>query len=373
MKKHKRNSILVKLLGNEKYQGISIPIFSILLSLVAISLVIIIVGKNPIEAFQSLLQGSGILPKPSYAGHKNIFTDFMSMLNSMTPMLFASLAAAVGFKAGLFNIGISGQMLTSGFIATILIGYSGLSGVVAKPLVIIIGIIVGALMGGLIGFLKYKFNINEVVASIMLNYIAQYVISFFINSYYVNPVSRQSEYISEASRLTLMNTEVGGLKIDIPLGIIIGVLIAFAIKFFLDKTRVGFEFKIVGLNTKGAKYAGIDVGKNIVLAMLISGALSGLAGVTYYLGYFASIQPRVLTSVGFDAIAVALLGNSNPIGIIFSSLLISIITKGSTYMSSSVGLEQEIASLITGLILLFSACSGYIKYLVKNSKIKEEN
>jgi simple sugar transport system permease protein len=331
------------------------------------------VGKNPIQAFQSLLQGSGILPKPTYAAHKNMFTDFMSMLNALTPMLFAALASAVGFKAGLFNIGISGQMLVSGFVASILVGYSNLNSFIAKPLVIIIGIIVGALMGGLIGFLKYKFNINEVVASIMLNYIASYVISFFINSYYVNPVSRQSKYISKASRLTLMNAEIGGLKIDIPLGIIIAIAAAFAIKFFIDKTRAGFEFKIIGLNAKGAKYAGINVGKNIVLTMLISGALSGLAGVTYYLGYFASIQPKVLTSVGFDAIAVALLGNSNPIGIIFSSLLISTITKGSTYMSSSVGVEQEIASLITGLILLFSACGGYIKYRVKLSKSRGEN
>lgn len=373
MKDRKTGNIFVKLLGNEKYQGISIPAFSIIISLIAMSLIILIIGKNPLDAFKSLLQGSGILPKPSYAAHKNIFTDFMSMLNSLTPMLFAALAAAVAFKAGLFNIGISGQMLVSGFIATILVGYSKLNGAIAKPLVIIIGIVIGGVMGGLIGFLKHKFNINEVVASIMLNYIAQYVISFFIYSNYVNPVSRQSEYITKASRLTLMNTEIGGIKIDLPLGILLAVAAAFAIKFFLDKTKMGFEIKIVGINTKGAKYAGINVGKNIILTMLLSGALAGLAGVTYYLGYFASIQPRVLTSVGFDAIAVALLGNSNPVGIIFSSLLISIITKGSTYMSSSVGVEQEIASLITGLILLFSACGGYIKYRIKMSKSRGDN
>lgn len=373
MKKHRNGNILVKLLGNEKFQGISIPVFSILLSLIAMSVVILIIGKNPIDAFKSLLQGSGILPKPTYAAHKSMFTDFMSMLNSMTPMLFAALAAAIGFKAGLFNIGISGQMLTAGFIASILVGYSHLNSAIAKPLVIIIGIIVGALMGGLIGYLKHKFNINEVVASIMLNYIASNIISFFINSYYVNPVSRQSENISKASRLTLMNTQIGSLKVDIPLGILIAIAVALVIKFFIDKTRTGFEFKIIGLNTRGAKYTGINVGKNIILSMMISGALAGLAGVTYYLGYFSTIQPRVLTTVGFDGIAVALLGNSNPIGIIFSSLLISIITKGSTYMSSSVGVEKEIASLITGLILLFSACGGYIKYLVQISKSRGEN
>ena len=96
--------------------------------------------------------------------------------------------------------------------------------------------------------------------------------------------------------------------------------------------------------------------------VFISGALSGLAGVTYYLGYFASIQPKVLTSTGFDAIAVSLLGNSNPVGIIFSSFLITVIGKGSTYMSSASGIQQEIASVITGIILLFSACGAFIRY-----------
>ena len=112
----------------------------------------------------------------------------------------------------------------------------------------------------------------------------------------------------------------------------------------------------------------------MIMAMVFSGALSGLAGVTYYLGYFGSIQPRVLPSTGFDAIAVALLAGNHPIGIIFSSLLITVISKGSTYMNSASGLESEIASVITGLILLFSACGAFIRYKVNRMKqeLKEE-
>ena len=102
----------------------------------------------------------------------------------------------------------------------------------------------------------------------------------------------------------------------------------------------------------------------------LSGALAGLAGVSYYLGYFGSIQPRVLPSMGFDSVAVALLGNSNPIGIIFFSFFITILSKGSTYMNSASGLESEIASVITGIILLFSACNAYIKYLVNKEKLE---
>ena len=141
-------------------------------------------------------------------------TDFSSFLNYWTPMIFASLAVAVAFKAGLFNIGVSGQMLAAGFISTIVVGYSSLAAPIAKPLVIVISIVVGGLVGAFIGWLKYKFNINEVVSSIMINYIIQYVVAFFINTKYVDPVSRQSKNIFDTARLTLMNTPINGYKYD---------------------------------------------------------------------------------------------------------------------------------------------------------------
>jgi general nucleoside transport system permease protein len=370
-RKNNLSKNLIQPISNEKWQPISIPLFSIVISFIAAAIVILLIGKNPLQAFYNIFQGAGILPKPSYAGYKSMLTDFLSLLNVMTPLVFASLAVAVAFKAGLFNIGVSGQMLVSGFLATIIVGYSGLDAIIAKPLVLLIGIVAGGLMGGLVGWLKYKFNINEVVTTIMLNYIAQYVISFFIQMYYVDPVSRQSKYISEASRLTLVNVEAANLKMDIPLGFILAIIIAILIKFVMDKTVVGYEIKAVGSNRNAAKYAGINVGRNTVLAMVISGGLAGLAGVTYYLGYFSSIQPKVLSSIGFDSIAVSLLGNSHPIGVIFSSFLISVIDQGSTYMSSQAGIRQEISSVVIGLILLFSACGAYLKHRVSRVKEKE--
>ncbi|ALC92521.1 ABC transporter permease [Bacillus sp. FJAT-18017] len=372
-KDSKRKSLRYSLLqpiSNEKWQPISIPFVSILISFIAAAVVILLIGKNPLQAFFNLLQGAGIFPKPSYAGYKSMLTDFLSLLNAMTPLVFASLAVAVAFRAGLFNIGVSGQMLVSGFLATIIVGYSGLDAIFAKPFVLVIGLVAGGLMGGLVGWLKYRFNINEVVSTIMLNYIAQYVISFFIHMYYIDPVSRQSKYIGEAARLTLVNVEIANQKMDIPLGFILAIITAILIKFVMDKTVVGFEIKAVGSNRNAAKYAGINVGKNTVLAMVMSGGLAGLAGVTYYLGYFSSIQPKVLSSIGFDSIAVSLLGNSHPIGVIFSSFLVSIIDQGSTYMSSQAGIRQEISSVIIGLILLFSACGGYLKH--KASRLKEK-
>ena len=355
-------------LGNERYQSITVPVFAILLSLLAAAVVLLIMGKNPLTAFASFLQGSGILPKPNYAAKKSMVTDLFSMLNMLTPMIFASLAVAVALKAGLFNIGVSGQMLVSGFAASVLVGYSDLPMGLALPLVLIIGIVGGAAVGALIGWLKHRFNINEVVSSIMLNYIFSYTVSFFINTRFIDPVSRQSRSISSAARLTLTNVELGAIKLDLPLGMLLAIPMAFFVKFLLDKTRVGYEMKVVGLNRRAAEYAGINVGRNIVLSMAISGALAGLAGITFYMGYYNSIQPRVLASLGFDSIAVCLLGNSNPIGILFSSLLITVISKGSNYLSSTANVPQEIAQLITGLILLFSACGTYIRYRVSATK-----
>lgn len=371
---HEKQSIWKKLisrtLGNKKTQSVTIPVFCVLIGLIAGAVVIAVLGKNPFSAYYNLLQGCGLAPKASYAGYKSILTDFLSFLNYLTPMIFAALAVAVAMRTGLFNIGVSGQMLVAGFLSSILIGYSGLNAVLSKPLVLLIGILAGALVGGLIGLLKYKFNINEVVSSIMLNYIIQYVCSFCINTFYVDPVSRQSKAIAPAARLTLADTVVGNLKMDIPLGFVLALIAVFAVKFLLDRTKMGYEMKAVGFSRSASRYAGINVGKNIVVTMLISGALAGLAGVTYYLGYFASIQPRVLSSTGFDAIAVSLLGSNNPVGIIFSSFLITIVDKGSTYMSSAAGIQAEIADVITGIILLFSACSAFISYLL--SRVKDE-
>ena len=348
-------------------------IFAIVLSFIVGAVVIAILGENPLAAYLNLLQGSGIAPKLNYAGGKSMFTDLSGLLNYWTPMIFAALAVAVALRGGLFNIGVSGQMLTSAFVSSILIGYSELPSYIARPLVILVAMVVGALIGGFVGLLKHRFNINEVVSTIMLNYIAQYVIAFFIYTKYVDPISRQSKNISDAARLTIMGWEIGGYKYDIPLGFVIAVLTALLTHFILRKTVLGYELKAVGLSPKASLYAGIHVGRTMMTSMMISGALAGLAGATYYLGYFSSIQPRVLSSTGFDAIAVALLGNCNPLGILASSFLISVIGKGSTYMSSTAGLDAEIASVLIGLILLFSACGTFTYKKVKrvNDRVKD--
>jgi len=363
MRKTQENHRFAALLDSEKWSGISIPILSLVLSLITASVMLLILGKNPLTAFLSFLQGSGFVPKASYGGGAGMLTDFFTFLNVLAPMMLASLGFIVAFRAGLFNIGISGQMMASGFLATAIIGYSGMNAWAAKPLVILVGLVAGGLLGAFVGFLKYRFNIHEVVSTIMLNYIISYLTGFFINARFADPLTRSMKICSNEARLTWTNVQIAGMKCSVPLGILLAAAAVVVVKFIFDKTVFGFELRAVGRNPLCAKYTGIKVGRRIVVALMLSGMLAGLAGVTYYCGYYNTIVPKALSSMGYDAIAVALLGNSTPIGCIFASVLITIFQNGSNYMSSTLGVAKEIASLITGILLLFSSCGGYFRYL----------
>ena len=345
---------------------------AIVLTLITAGVLLLVMGKNPLVAFRGFLQGCGFLPKENYGGGSGMLSDLFDFLNYLAPLLLASLAFIAGFKTGLFNIGISGQMLLSGFLATAFVGYNkGLSAAVAKPLVILIGLAAGCLIGALIGFLKYRFNIHEVVSTIMINYIISYMTGFFINNNYVDMMTRTSRVCTAAARLTWTNVKIGGVNCKVPLGIAVAILIAFVVQFLFDKTSFGFELKAVGLNSQCAKYIGVGVGKSIVLSMAISGGLAGLAGVTYYLGYTNTIIPKTLAGMGYDSISVALLGNSSPIGAIFAAIIVSIFQQGANYMSSRVGVAKEIASLITGIMLLYASCGNYMKMIAHSSLQKE--
>lgn len=338
------------------------------MSVVVASIMLLLLGKNPLTAFAGFLQGCGFLPKASYGGGKGMITDILSFLGIMAPMLLASIGVAIGMQTGLFNIGVSGQMLAAGLLATVVVGYSGLSAVVAKPVALLIGAATGCILGAFVGFLKYKFNIHEVVSTIMLNYIINYVCGFFINAYFADPITRCSKVCSSASRLTITGVKAGGYKMDIPLGIIVALISVVVVWFILEKTVMGFELKAVGKNRECARYDGINVNKSIVLSMSLSGLFAGLAGIALYMGYYNQIVPKDLSSIGYDSIAVSLLGNNSPFGCIFASFLITIFQSGSVYMSSITNVNKEIASVIVGILLLFSACGGYIKYVAKRKQ-----
>ncbi len=350
---------------------ILIPFISIALTLIVATVIVLLLGKNPLDVFLGFLRGSGLALKPRYGGGQGLLTDLFSYLAILTPMIFGSLAVMTGMRAGLFNIGVAGQMLFPAFLATVLVGYSDLPTVIAWPLIIVIALVVGSAMGAFIGFLKHRFNIHEVVTSIMLNYIVSYITGFFINTNYVDPLTRNSRPVNAATRLIISSsTGEGGdlVRFDIPVGLILAIIAVFIMRYILDRTTVGFRINAVGLNKYAARYAGINVGRNVVLAMAISGALAGLAGVTYYLGFTNNMVPKQLAGLGYDSIAVAVLGNISPIGSLFASILVTIFQKGSIYMGSNVGVPQEIASFITGVLLMFSASGEYIGMKIQNIK-----
>ena len=362
--KEKKKAGLAVLLTSDRWGNLTVSILAIILMLITSSVILLLMGKNPVIAFRSFLQGCGFLPKAKYGGGSGMLSDFFDYLNILAPMMLAALSFIVAFKTGLFNIGISGQMLFSGFLATILVGYiKDLSPWIAKPLVILIGVAAGGALGALIGFLKYRFNIHEVVSTIMVNYIISYITGFFINTRYVDMLTRSSRICTPAARLTWTKVPLGGVSCNIPLGIVIALAAVFVVKFIFDKTVFGFELKAVGTSRKCARYIGVNVRKSIILSMAFSGIFAGLAGVTYYLGYTNTMVPKTLPGMGYDSIAVALLGNSTPIGSIFASVIITIFQSGANYMSSSIGVAKEIASLITGILLLFAACGEFMKAL----------
>lgn len=357
----KKDNFLARLLTG-KHASVWVSVLAVLLTLITAAVLLLIMGKNPFSAFYNFLQGCGLAPKAKYGGGSGMFSDLSDFLNYLAPMLLASLAFIVAFKAGLFNIGISGQMLLSGFLATVLVGYNKeLSSVPARILVLIIGILAGGLLGALVGFLKYKFNIHEVVSTIMINYIISYLTGFFINNKYVDMMTRTSRVCTPNARLTLTNVMIGDVKCKMPLGLLVAIIMAFVVQFIFDRTTLGFELKAVGKNPQCARYFGVKVGRSIVLSMAFSGILAGLAGVTYYLGYTNTIIPKTLAGMGYDSISVALLGNSSPIGSIFAAIIVSIFHQGANYMSSMAGVAKEIASLITGILLLYASCGTYMK------------
>ena len=328
---------------------------AIVISLIFGALILWLMGKDPVASYMNLLLGSGLMEKVKYSGRQSMFTDFMSFIDAMTPMIFASLSVALALKGGFFNIGVSGQMLFAGFTAHIAAMF-----VPSRVVVVIAGLLAGALVGALIGWLKSRFNVNEVVSSIMLNSTLMYLITFYINTFYINPVSRQSKSIVADARLTLSGFRWEGLKLDIALAFPLAIVTALLLQWFIERTTYGYEIKASGLSPNAAYYAGMNVNRTAMLTMTLSGGLAGLAGVSYFCGYLASIQPGSVPSMGFDAIAVSLLGGNNPLGCVLASFLITVISKGSVYMSSRQHIEPEIASLITSFILTFAACSAIL-------------
>lgn len=345
-------------MNSEKFRPLWVALVAVFFGLVAGAILMLTTGNNPLEGYMYLLKG----------GLMNI-ERIGNTLATSTALILTGLSVAFAFRTGLFNIGASGQMLIGGLLATAIGLNLNLPKGVMIPVVIIAAIIGGGLWALIPGLLKAKFNVHEVVATIMMNWIAYWTVNYSV------PAFLKGEYLETESRLIGENASLrvhwltdlfDGSYIN--MGLFIAIACIIIISIILNKTVLGFQLKAVGFNRDSANYAGMNVNRNIVLSMVIAGALSGLAGVTYYLGYSSNIQIGVLPSQGFDGIAVALLGANNPYGALATAIFFGILHSGKGFMNAMTSIPPEIGDTIIAIVIYFSATSLLIHKFLDNIK-----
>lgn len=288
-------------------------------------------------------------------------------------LLMCGLSVGFAFKTGLFNIGASGQFMLGGFLTILFCAKMG--AYIPASVCWIPGLLLAALGGGLIGalvgFLKAKRNVNEVISCIMLNYIVMYTVNTLVKSCKIYNILKNNT-IPIATKIPKMGMNVlfpgtiaGG-------GFLIGLIVTLLLHLLIHKTTFGYEIRGVGLNRFAAKYAGINEKKSIILSMAIAGALAGLGGGMLYLsgaGNHLTVQ-NVLPNEGFDGIAVALLGLSEPIGVLFSALFFAYLQMGGQAIQT-LGFAPELTTMIISIILYISALSVLFRRLLDRSSGKK--
>ena len=336
-----------------------IPFLAILTAVVLGGIIIVLVGGNPFLAYAGLLQGS--------------FGSIRALSETSvwaTPYIFAGLAVALAFKGGLFNIGAEGQ-LALGAVASALVGYAlpgwlgfDLPKIIHLPLAVLVGMAAGAIWAGIVGFLKAYTGGHEVINTIMMNYIALNTISFLLNGPMkdrspTNVIAR-TPLIDESARMPII---FEGLRVH--WGFVLALLVAFLVWWMLNKSTLGFEIRTVGLNPDAAKYAGINVKRIIIITMALSGMLAGMAGALEVTGLNYRHELGFSIGYGFDAIAIALLGKSHPLGVVLASILFAAMRNGATRMQFLTQLPVDLISMLQALILLLVAADAIIRYIYR--------
>ena len=286
------------------------------------------------------------------------------------PLIFVGLGVSVAFRTGIFNIGGAGQYTmgaVGGTIAALTFGAGGTPAPVAILLVMIFGVIGGAAWAFIPGYLKARVGASEVITTIMLNFIAGQFVFFLVSNFEfiqkpprIQPVSKElSQFVDLPGILP-----IAALRMDI--GIIIALLTAVAVSWFLFRSTRGFELRAAGLNLAAAKYAGIGAGTSIITAMLISGAISGLGGALVAVGTIKQLSPGIAGSVGFTAIAVALVGGTRPSGVVATALVFGLLQHGGSLMQVQTGIPIEMLLFIQALVIAFIAAPELTLGILKN-------
>lgn len=336
-----------------------VPIGAIFLGLLVGAVIILMIGHDPIEAYIALFQGAFGDP------HK-----FANTLARSTPLIFTGLAVAFAFRCGLFNIGVEGQMFLGALVSAYVgVNLSGLPKVIHLPLTILSGMAAGGFWAFIPGILKAKREVHEVINTIMMNFISYALIAYMITGPMMAPgqIPRTLGVLPSA-QLTRLSEVVTWSNSKLNTGFIIALLACAIIYYLLWKTTIGYEVRAVGHNPHAAEYGGINSNQKIVLAMVISGALAGLAGVERVLGFDRALILGFSPGFGFEGVAVALLGRKHPVGVVMAALLFGALSNGGSWMNFNTSIPVDLISVLQAVIIFFVAADEIVRSLMKFKK-----
>jgi ABC-type uncharacterized transport system permease subunit len=357
-------------------QVILIPALALLAALACGAIVIVFTNPETLRAWASFFRNPGEALQMSweliYESYSALLRGSLGSANSIsetivtaTPLVFAGLSVALAFRAGLFNIGAEGQLL-AGAMTAAFIGFTWaeLPAVILLPFAVIGGFVGGAAWGFIPGILKARTGAHEVITTIMLNYVALYLTDYLLTTdTFLRPGREDpiSKTVGANAELPLL----AGSDYRVHAGILLALAAAFAVWWLLFRSTVGFEFRAVGANPSAGAYAGMSVGGVYILAMSLAGGLAGLAGTTALLGVQKSVFPGFSAGIGFDAIAIALLGRSHPAGVVAAALLFGLLRQGGNLMQAASDTPIDIILVIQALIIAFMAAPALVREIFR--------
>lgn len=350
-------SIIKCIKEENKNSNALLSVISIISSFIVAGILIILVGKSPFTAYGALIQGA--------FGSVNAIANTLSQ---SVPLIFTGLAVSFAMKGGLLNVGAEGQLYIGAFISAIVaLCFPDLPGALLLPMAMAGGFLGGMFWGGIVGFLKVKRGVNEVIVTIMMNYIAQLLTSYMVNGpFKAKGMVPQTDTIPAAALLPNLIPRTQ-LTVALP----ISILVVFIVHLFLKKTSWGYEILAVGENPSASEAGGINITKNAILTMSISGGIAALAGISEVLGRYGRFIDGFSPSFGFTGIAIAVLGKGNPVGIIITSLLFGVMNAGAMRMNRVAGISSNMVNVIQGLVILFVAAPQIYSILFAGRRRKK--
>jgi ABC-type uncharacterized transport system permease subunit len=284
-----------------------------------------------------------------------------------TPLIFVGLSVALGFRAGLFNIGAEGQMNAGAIVAAAAgISFGWLPGPVHLAFMVIAGLLGGAIWGAIPGFLKAKTGAHEVITTIMLNFIAVSLTLYVLST---SLYKQQAEPISKPVKVAFPHLFGANLRVHV--GILLALGVAALVGWLLNRTTIGFEFRAVGANPSAARAAGMNPARTVIVVMAIAGGLAGLAGANQLGGVTPSLIPGFASGLGFDGIALAMLGRGTPLGVVLSAFLFGALRAGGRTMQAVTQTPIDLIVIIQGLVILFVAAPALVRaiYRIKARRV----